>query len=40
MTKKSIALDEYIEHIGTIKRHKNSTKYLKLNAIYLYTGIC
>lgn len=28
-----IALDELIEHIGTIKRQKNSTKYIKLNAI-------
>jgi len=33
VTKKIIALDERIEHIGTIKRHKKSTKLLKLNAI-------
>ena len=32
-SKKSIALDELIEHIGTIKRHKKGTKLLILNAI-------
>jgi len=28
VTKKIIAPDEHIEHIGTIKRHKKSTKSL------------